>query len=358
MEESFFLLLQASLNTSDSKIEFSKEEWKDCFIQAKKHCLLGVLFPTVKQYMWDESGNRIEPLYHEWLSYSVKIDLMNSLLNKRAEMLTQTIQSWGYRACILKGQGVAQLYPEPSLRQGGDIDIWVDGKQDDIINALKKHNIVIHNIDYVHSSESFFSDVKVEVHFRPSWLYNPFSNNKLQRYFRAHAEEQFVHVDDAIGLTYPTISFNLVYSLLHINRHIFEEGIGLRQLLDYYYILTHSTLEERREALQVIKSVGLMKFAGAIMFIMREAFCVDQDYLLCAPNIIEGNFLLEEILHGGNFGKYDGRNKWLRPDKRFLRGWYNTQRNIRYLMHYPNEVLWIPFWKLWHWCWRKKKGYL
>ena len=109
-------------------------------------------------------------------------------------------------------------------------------------------------------------------------------------------------------MTYPTVGFILVYSLVHINRHIFEEGIGLCQLLDYYFFLKV--------------------------------------------------FLSEGIERGGNFGKYDERNVVLPVEKRMARGWYNMLHNVRYLWHYPSEVISIPFWKLWHYCWRKRKGYL
>ena len=319
---------------------------------------MGVLFPTVIKYMKKDTVNSTESLYSEWLGNVAQIDSMNRLLNDRSIMLTRILGSWGFKSCILKGQGVAQLYPEPYLRQGGDIDIWIEGDQDRIIKDLKSHCIGIRSIDYVHSSESIFPDVEVEMHFRPSWMYNPFKNIKLQTYFKENAKTQFDNYDKKMGFAYPTVSFNLVYSLVHINRHVFEEGIGLRQLLDYYYIIKHSSSKEREEAIIVIKSLGLLKFTGAIMYILHRVFGLDQDYLLCSPNISEGSFLLEEINRGGNFGRYDERNKWIPINKRFIRGWYNTKRNLRYLSHYPNEVVWIPVWKIWHYCWRKCKGYL
>ena len=35
----------------------------------------------------------------------------------------------------------------------------------------------------------------------------------------------------------PTVEFNLIFQLTHIYAHLMNEGIGLRQLLDYYYVL-------------------------------------------------------------------------------------------------------------------------
>ena len=358
MEKAFKKLLRASVGADASKIVLTEKEWLYCFEEAQKQSLAGVMFPTVKDNLVDESGTRIEPLFSEWLGVIVQTDYYNKDLDGKTAMLTRIFRSWGYNSCILKGQGVARLYPEPSLRQSGDIDIWVDGKQDNIIKRLRDQFIGIKNIDYVHSGITIFNDASVEVHFRPSWMYNPFTNRKLQRFFRDHGEEQFGHVDEWMGFAYPTIAFNLVYSLIHINRHIFEEGIGLRQILDYYYILKHSNKQEREDAFNTLKRLNLQKFTGAIMYVLQDVFALDDEWMLCEPNQKEGAFLLDEIMRGGNFGQYDDRNKWYEVNQRLKRGLFNAKRNLRYLAHYPSEVLWIPAWKLWHWCWRKWKGYL
>ncbi len=257
-------------------------------------------------------------------------------------MLTRIIASWGYKSCILKGQGVAQLYSNPLLRQSGDIDIWVDGKQDEIVSCLRNNCIGIHDIHYVHSSACLFNDVEVEVHFRPLWMYNPFSNRKLQKYFKANKDMQFSNSDDEVGFAYPTIGFNLVYSLIHINRHIFEEGIGLRQLVDYYYVLKHSSSEERKAAFRQLCQLSLKRFVAAIMYIEKEVLGIEEAFLLCAPDRKGGKFLLDEIMRGGNFGQHDSRNEWYDKDSRFKRGLFHLKRNWRYLKHYPSEVLWIP----------------
>lgn len=47
-----------------------------------------------------------------------------------------------------------------------------------------------------------------------------------------------VILPDGFGeITVPTLSFNVIYILSHLYRHVFTEGIGLRQLLDYYFVI-------------------------------------------------------------------------------------------------------------------------
>lgn len=357
MEQAFKSLLSV-LTGASTEVRLSRDEWYYCFKQAQKQCLAGVLFSVSHKSLKNDIGERIDPLYSEWLGLIVQTDALNRMMDEKTATLTKVFSSQGFESCVLKGQGVAQLYPEPTLRQSGDIDLWVKGKQNDIIKCLRDNQVGIANIDYVHSGINIFNDVAVEVHFRPSWMYNPFTNRKLQRFFDEHAEEQFKHIDEKLGFAYPTIAFNLVYSLIHINRHIFEEGIGLRQILDYYYILMHSSKQERADAFITLKKLNLKRFTGAIMFVLKETFGLEDEYLLCHTDIKEGKFLLDEIMRGGNFGQHDDRNEWYDVDQRLKRGFSNAKRNLRFLKHYPSEVLWIPFWKLWHWCWRKQKGYL
>ena len=94
------------------------------------------------------------------------------------------------------------------------------------------------------------------------------------------------------------------------------------------------------------------------MYIESVVSGIDKDLMLCQPNEKEGSFLLEEIMRGGNFGHYDERNRFYSKNARIRRGVFTLKRNMRYLKHYPGEVLWKPIWQLWHWCGRKRKGYL
>lgn len=213
-------------------------------------------------------------------------------------------------------------------------------------------------IDYVNCHAVFFDDVEVEVHFRPTYFFNPFANRRLQEWIQQNKTLQMTSFDDAVGFCYPTIAFNLVFSLIHIYRHVFSEGIGLRQLMDYYYILKHSTEVERKEAFDTLCHLGLGKFVASVMYVQRVVFNIDERLFLYQPNEKEGKILLNVILRGGNFGKYDERNHFVPNEQKWKRGMNSLKRDVRFLAHYPGEVLWMPLWKTWHWGWRKWNGYL
>ena len=360
ISEQFFFLLQLAVGKhSVDSISIDENEWEEIYETVIKQSLVGVVLEGVQNLIdrWPEQKPPVELLL-EWIGQTEQIKAENKQMDERSAMLKRMFDDKGYDSCILKGQGVARLYPKPEVRQPGDIDIWVDGKRDDIIKKLKSDFIGVTYVDYVNCHASYFTDAEVEVHFRPTWMYNPITNWKVQNWIQKNKDAQMKAYDSEVGFGYPTVSFNLVFSLIHIYRHVFQEGIGLRQLTDYYFILTHSTAEERIEAYKTLQNFGLGKFVATIMYIMRRVFDMDEELLLCEPNAAEGEFLLSEILRGGNFGQYDERNKHLPTVGHLKRGVENVKRNLRFLKHYPNEVLWAPAFKLWHWCWRKSKGYL
>lgn len=358
ISEKFFQLLQIAVGTKRTiDITLTDQEWSAIYDISCKQSLVAVVIRAADKL----SDRGIKPPTHllfQWIGESESIRQRNKHIDSQCGMLMNWFKDAGYQSCILKGQGVARLYTYPDSRQAGDIDIWVDANRDDIVKKMRDGFLNVTYVDYVNCHSAFFVDTEVEVHFRPTWMFNPFINRKVQKWIRENKKNQMTNYDSEVGFSYPTISFNLVFSLIHIYRHVFFEGIGLRQLMDYYYILTHSREDERARAFETLKSFGLDKFVGTVMYVLQRVFNIDSSLLLCTPNKEEGMFLLEEILRGGNFGHYDDRIKRVSDKQRWRRGLENAKRNYRFLAHYPNEVIWIPAWKIWHWGWRKWKGYL
>ena len=357
MIEAFFELIQITVGTRDgfSRVPSAKV-WAAIFDTVEKQSLVGVLLVGMEKLPAEQRPP--QRLLLEWIGIQQIAVSTNYNQDRRSKELYEWFKEKGFDNCIIKGQGVARLYPQPELRQAGDIDIWVNADRNDVVGKMLSEGIDVSVIDYVNCHAAFFDDVEVEVHFRPSYFFNPFANKMLQKWIQENKPIQMTSFDDAVGFCYPTISFNLVFSLIHIYRHVFSEGIGLRQLMDYYYILTHSTQQEREAAYKTLLSFGIGKFVGVVMYVMRRVFAIDETYLLCEPNNIEGEFLLNEIMRGGNFGHFDDRNEFVDDSHRFKRGINNVKRNFRFQTQYPSEVLWMPAWKVWHWCWRKRKGYL
>ena len=213
-------------------------DWKELYAIAKKQCLVGVLFDGIKKLPAEHVGMKKELLL-QWMAESQMLEKANVRLNDAAIQVSEWFRKKGFRTCILKGQGNALMYPNPYSRTPGDIDIWVEGGDKRVISFVR--SISPHEkACYHHIEFPSYKGVEVEVHYRPSFLLCFWHNRKLQKYYERVKEEQFSHrvmLGEQGEIAIPTAEFNLIFQLTHIFSHLMNEGIGLRQLVDYYYVL-------------------------------------------------------------------------------------------------------------------------
>ena len=103
-----------------------------------------------------------------------------------------------------------------------------------------------------------------------------------------------------------------------------------------------------------LKYLGLWKFAGAVMYVLKEVLGLAEDKMIVPMDEKRGRLLLAEILDGGNFGrhftKYAGFTHQSMGKKYFLKIW----RNMHFVRYYPAEALSEPIFRTWHFFWRVK----
>ena len=349
----------------------------------------------------------------QWIGASEQIRLRNVTLTKRCVQLQRKLKELGHESSILKGQGVAMLYDRDKedglgmLRQSGDIDIFVDGGFERALKFAHDCGQKDVNWDYKHLHLKVFPDTEVEVHYRVEVLMNLWKNRKLQKWFEEQTEEIFGHTDLAdltdsdIGryaqninkndiknstgttditdntendsttnftndtnncsaeikekaeMVTPTVEFNVFYILLHIYRHFLYEGVGMRQIMDYYFVLR---MVQEFKGLRVkdyvdaVDEFGMTKFAKGLMWVMQKALGMPREWMLWEPDAKEGQYILDEVMAGGNFGHHDQRLK-------HGGGKWNTvkqvcRHNWHLMSHYPSDVIWAPVWFVWHKCWK------
>ena len=235
----FFDFLRFCIGSAKEIPSSLKEaDWKELHFIAKKQCLVGILFDGIKKLPAEHVGMKKELLF-QWMAESQMLEKANVRLNDAAIHVSEWFRKKGFRTCILKGQGNALMYPNPYSRTPGDIDIWVEGEDKRVISFVR--SISPHEkACYHHIEFPSYKGVEVEVHYRPSFLLCFWHNRKLQKYYERVKEEQFSHrvmLGEQGEISIPTAEFNVIFQLTHIFTHLMNEGIGLRQLVDYYYVI-------------------------------------------------------------------------------------------------------------------------
>ena len=399
-------------------------DWRVLYAMARKQCLVGVLFDGIKRLPADVGMDK--GLLFQWVAQNQTLRKANARLDKAAVEVAEWFGRKGFRTCVLKGQGNALLYPPGMERTPGDIDLWVDGGDRKVVSFVRSLS-PDEKVCYHHIGFPEYNGVEVEVHFRPSFLFCFRHNRRLQGYYERVMDEQFAHrvkLGEQGEVAVPKAEFNLIFQLTHIFTHLMNEGIGLRQLLDYFFLLKNTDFSgntdggvfllntdftdntdriggnvesdvfllntdftdntdriggnadgdgfllntdytdytdriggnadgvDRRLLQDELRRLGLWEFAGAVMYIMKEVFGLEDNRLIVPPDVKRGRLVLKEVLEAGNFGQYDKRN-WFGHSAlgHNLQRLYRDMRLVRY---FPEEALSEPFFRIWHFFWRKR----
>ena len=345
------LLLIAVGRESAFEQDPTPKVWKKLFDMARQQALVGVLNDAVHRL--PEKQLPPADILEEWDAQTAKIGRVYNLHEEHVRELEEILTRLDLHGCILKGTGLAHLYPNPERRMCGDIDLWIKGDRDAIIDAFENADYNVYEILYKECKVGVFLDTEVEVHFHPSKMYNPFLNARLQRFFEDNSP-----IRDDVPITYPGARFNAVFCMAHLFHHYLEGGIGLRQMMDYYYVLKELAPEDRRPVMKMLTKLGMKRFTASVMTCVQFNFGLENEYLLCPPDKKHGGKLVNDIIAMGNFGVLDRRNYTYDGESKWATFRRKNSRVFSNLRHYPREVIWSPFARVSQFVWRKFKGYL
>lgn len=350
----FFELLRLSIGRcSELSTVPTGSEWRDLYDESRRQAVAGICFNGVGiTRRTGQAVNLPADLYHEWINLALQIQESNIDTMQKCRELTEIISEDGISSCILKGQSAARYYgPElSSLRQSGDIDIWVDMEPLDAIRWAKEN----HNggpFGYHHIMVPLFKGIPVEVHYRPLRSRNLIRNHRLQKLNRDYSSK-FLFLPE-LGFSVVPSSFDAILLTNHIFHHLFSKGVGLRQIMDMYFFLNSIPGIRYEDFQKTMRWLKLDRFAAALMWIMKEVFQLEDNKLACTPDRKEGMFLLDEIMKSGNMGKHDPRNRHFRSESKVVLFIVWVKRGARYLFHYTEDALWNPIGIIWISMWRR-----
>lgn len=379
IEQLFFELIRVAIGNAVCLSHTpTNAEWMQLYELAKKQSLVGICFAGVQNTLSNsplkgENWNMPEQLYLQWMGMAAKIQQRNEIVNRQCAEVQKRIEADGFRSFIMKGQGNAALYGSISaLRQSGDIDIYLEGGLDKVLSYARTFGEVT-KVNELEMSVPVFrsigngqvTDTEVEIHYRPFIMRNPFRNAKLQRFFKDQMDRKFSNSlildnEKNLAINVPSLEFNLVHQMVHIYHHLFTEGIGLRQLMDYHFVVKHEMDAENGSSVLEVKNVvhdlGLDRFASALMWVLREVVGMSMINVPWVPSEKDGRVLLNEVMLSGNFGKQDERMEGL-YDSKWNTFWMVNMKTFRFWRFEHWLWFWSPLWRIYHYIWRKTKGF-
>lgn len=357
-QELLFELLLISTGAKQSLSHpYTDKDWEEALDIANEQAIEGVLLSGLETLQTVHGEGLMvhgslpsKPVLLQWIGNAQIVEQTTLKMEEAANAVVKYFHENGFPCWILKGSAVARYYPQPLMRSSGDIDVWQDGgrkKIYDFARAFDKDGM-LYGVNYHHIHFHLIEDVHIEVHIWPSYLSSPLRNWRLHKFCNMHRP--------TMESTMPPLAFDRVFIMLHAFQHLCGHGVGLRQIMDYFYVLRQGfTEEERADAVYWIKQLGMKRFAAGLMWVLREYFGLDERYLLMEPDEKEGRFILNEVLLTGNMGHSDKRN-WGSMKTPLSRFFLNLKRDFYLAGHYPHEAVWQPVFSIWLYAWRLCKG--
>ena len=376
----FFQLLQVAIGSREKmSLALTDAEWDSLYATCKQQAVLGLGYAGIMRLPQEQRPRADMQSMWQWVAEN--ISAKNADVNRKCVRVTRRLQKDGFGVCVLKGQANLMYYPEHlrSYRNSGDIDVWLwhhDEKVKDPVSNIIKYSDGEREgceVLYHHVEMEPIGKTEVEAHFRLGWLSSPFRNRKLDKWTYLHRESVVASLESKSDGTsevnsFPVapIGFNVVYQLLHIYRHLYEAGVGIRQLIDYYFVLREylsaneetqlhgqTSVPSRSSVMETLRELGLDSFAGAVMYVMREALDMPDAMLLCPVDEVRGRILLDEIMTAGNFGCADGGAEIHNNGSHLQKFAHKLKRSWQLGRYYPHEALWLPTFTMWHMVWRR-----
>ncbi|MFI3289864.1 MAG: nucleotidyltransferase family protein [Rikenellaceae bacterium] len=317
-KEQLLELTRCALWGSQLNIELFEQgvEWSKVLQLAKEQTILGVISTSIERLPLSLQPTRIEVLrLHQMVTlnrayHKHQIEVLAKLLElvKRAGV---------ERPVLLKGLGVGLNYPDPTLRQCGDIDLYVGEKHYfkvwDLVCAefgcKREESPLGHHFNFE------FMETHIEIHrYVNSTKSIAFRNREFLQWSASQLEgEELREVSiDGVSVLLPPYNFDLIFIFYHTWRHFFVGGVGLRQVCDWACyadaFADKANIEELKRVINYFKLYPIISLFATIA--VKELGVAPEKFSNYASTT-KDNYkkVLDKIWSGGNFGVYNKRQK-------------------------------------------------
>lgn len=215
---------------------------------------------------------------------------------------------------LLKGLALAQYYPQPHLRQWGDIDLYVGQKQYHdacavLLEAFPEAKHPKEEFEFLKHYNFVFGDTVLEMH-RVSMT---FAHPRDRRYYE-RLEEQYLTKDgssfeyEGVSITIPEDTFNVFFTFLHAWHHFVETGMNMKQLCDVTVLLhaKHDVIDKERLR-EMLTKLHLMEVWQLFMYIIVHHLGIAQGECLFYTDTCKerAELLFERIIREGSARKHE-----------------------------------------------------
>lgn len=256
-ERAFFLQAMGDhLNGRETAAPETALDWEALLSIAKIHQVGGILYHQCMAILPPEYAVRLREQYGAALYYHTNRTAM-------AAALEEALQAEGIPFFVIKGSAVAAYYPVPALRTMGDTDLVIHTE-----DRMRAHEILLSqgfvNESHFADREWVYYKNRMEFELHDHLVYRETVNRpEHETYFNDFW--QYVH-DGQLDW-----SFHFLFLLLHLRKHLMNEGVGFRQFMDVAVVAKNAPGLDWNWIGQELGALGFLDFARNV-FAMNEAW--------------------------------------------------------------------------------------
>lgn len=345
-----FCLLRAGLWKTTpgdlSPFPLTASRWWNVYRMAVRHTVAGIAWRGLHHL--PDAMLPDEALMIHWVAKADNIERKNRRMDTALDRLLRLMHANGLQPVLLKGQGVADFYPLPPMRECGDIDLYFPSREEERKAAKLVQDSGCQVEKQPDGSYRYvWMGVETEHHTRLFDLHSPWLQGYLSSLIRKHGFRPRIASTDpsAAPVLIPSPLPTLLLLNTHLLKHLMGHGIGLRQFCDmaraYHVMHGNYSPEELRDA---YRRTGLLKWSTQLHAILTSHLglpATDLPYPI--PDVPVSPRLLHTILYGGNFGQYGNtRGKassatWERKLHTLLSFWHRREFSGTYAR---SEAFW------------------
>lgn len=268
MNKQFFYLLRAAIGTEPCfGCSITSDEWRAMYRLSVVQGVTAVVFDFVKTLPKSEVPDRA--LLMEWLSAATSVEQTMRRMQVTAEEFAEEMEKRDIPVVVLKGMAFAQFYPNPLLRECGDLDCYMMGKKEEGDLAAVELGGKVEEAGCKHS-HLIYKGLTIENHR----FFTDFDNTPTGILTEQALGELMLEEHTYLGnskLRCPSANFNALFLLKHAQGHFMDEGIRMRHVLDWALFLKAKQEEvDWLRLLPMLETTHTAEFAGVMTAIAAQ----------------------------------------------------------------------------------------